>query len=287
MKFLKWLWNDFKLRVIQDNRGIIGTTAAIIMGTAAVASAGAAAYSSSQARKAAETQAEAGAAASAADIAYAKERGAPGFELEQAQVEAWKNIYGPMAGRVGPQLEAQLDEPFRLPQEYWQQVWQKGKERISAEYQPLMQKTTERVAGMGPGKLESPVAQKLFADIEKEKVRTIEDLAIDQTIAEWTEGVTAKQQAQENIFRFMGFQPSTGFAAPSVPGTYVPPIIPAGTTGIGEGIKTGARIASLFGSQPETGSFEYWQRQGLASTPSAAYAPQSISFGGQPLSGLL
>ena len=251
--------------------GVIGTTAALITAGAlavggGVMAASAARESSQQAVQEAEIQRQ-----------WQAEQYAPTKALEALQLQQYKDITMPyqqsiydlwkqygqpqtaeqykIFGEVGlpaertlaEKLRAGLEQPLQLPQDIWDKIWQQAREKTYGEYAGVEQKTSQRLAATG-GLGQGP-AQSLFKDIELGKAKSIESLAINQAIAEWTEKKTAQQTAYENVFKLLGYTPGT--TAPAVStgavGTVVPyTAIPATTSGIPEGISTGLRLADLF-----------------------------------------
>jgi len=123
------------------------------------------------------------------------------------QLQDYQNIYQPLAQSLGGKLSADLNEPFTLPEEEWSKIWQKGREKALAEYKPIERRMTQRFAGTGALDSSGQV-QKAFKDVELSKAKTIEDLAISQSLAEWEEKKAAKQLSYENILRFQGHQPT-------------------------------------------------------------------------------
>ena len=274
MLFRKIL-RHFIRRVVHNKQGFIattiavvgGTTAAIIAGaatTAAIAGGTAAVISSSQARSAAEAQAEAqrqatgvARAESAEEREFQRELAGPEQEFQQAQLDLFRDVFDPGIRDLEPQIRAGLEQPQSLPREILDELFQRGRERIGREFEGLTEKTTQRLAGGGPGKLRGGAAQQIFADIEQERVQSIEDLAIDQAIFEFEDRRFAQQQALENAFRFLGGAPSVGTpSVPSIssPAPFVAPQLPLQSTGIGEAAQTGLRLASLFGTPEISGT---------------------------------
>ena len=241
--------------------GVIGTTAALITAGALAAAGGVAAgVGASQASKQASEDAEAQRDWNTQQYAAAK-------ELEQVQLQEYKDItvpynqdlqklwqeYGlpqtteqykifgeqvlPAEKELATQLGANLTQPLQLPQEVWDKIWQQTREKTLAEYAPIEQRTTQRLAstgGIGGGPGES-----LFKDIELSKAKSIESMAIEQAINEWTEKKAAKQQSYENIFKMLGYTPgtTTPTTSTSAVGTIQPYVNqPAQTSGVAEGI---------------------------------------------------
>ncbi len=257
--------------------GVIGTTAAIIGGVA-LAGAGAVA-----AGMAAGDQSEQAAENAQAQRDWETAQYGPAKELEKLQLEQYKNIqmpytqdiydlwkdYGkaqtteqykifgdvglPAERELATQLKESLTQPLSLPQDIWDKVWQQAREKSLAEYAPIEQRTSQRLAasgGIGQGPAES-----LFKDIELSKAKSIETIAIDQAISEWNEKKAAKQQAYENVFRLLGYTPSTTAPSTATSGVGVQqPYVaqPYQTSGVGEGIASFINnvspLASLMGS---------------------------------------
>ncbi len=261
-KIKKWLYDHTPRhsRWIYNEKGLIGTTAAIIGGTLAVGAGVAAGSAAQSASKRAKSEAEQQArlqmseserlqAERAEEVAFQRELAAPRKEFQERQLALFKDVFDPQLRAFAPRIQQQLDQPLSLPQEVFDELFQRGRERIGREFGVLEEKTTQRLAGAGPGVLRGGQAQQLFGEIERERVRSVEDLAIDQAIFEFQEKKIAQQQAFENAFRFIGGAPTIGQAQvpsiPSAPG-FIPPPIPEASSGLSEGLSTALRVASLF-----------------------------------------
>lgn len=217
----------------------IGTTAAILGGTAALAGAGASAYSSYQQSKAAKSAAD-------AQRAYLQQQTAPSRELEQVQLEDYKNITRPIlqseadiygqyrAPRVGaeealaldqiagqrellgsqrsvglPAYEAlgkrvmsDLNDPFGIPKEVSDRVFQQAQRRIAESTEGTRQRTSERLAGSGA--LGSGASDALFAEFDLDELQALEDFALEQTLAEINLELSGRQNAIQNAAQFVG-----------------------------------------------------------------------------------
>lgn len=185
-----------------------------------------------------------------------------GMPYEQSLYDLWKTYgqpqteeqykifqeYGiPAEKALAGKISAGLEQPLQLPQDVWDKIWQQARERTLSEYAPVERMTTQRLAAKGG--LEQGPADVLFKDIELSKTKSVESLAINQAIQEWTEKKTAQQQAYENVFKMLGYQPTTNVPATSTSavGTIQPYVsVPAASYGVGEGISNALRFASLF-----------------------------------------
>lgn len=166
---------------------------------------------------------------------------APQKAYQEKQLKLFEDIFEPTSRQIGGLLQAQLTEPFQLPEDLWAKTWQKARERTMAEFAPVERRTTQRLAGIGGLDVHGQ-AQKLFGDIETQKVKSIESLAVEQAISEWTEKKQAKQQSFENVFKYLGYEPSV-----STPTTY--PYQMQDYSGISD---LGSRISELIYPKPAT-----------------------------------
>lgn len=131
-----------------------------------------------------------------------------------SQYGMWKDIYEPSSRQIGGLLQAQLTEPFQLPEDVWAKTWQKAREKTLGEYAPIERQATQRFASTG-GLDTSGAAQKYFENLDFQKAKSIETLAIDQAIQEWQSKQQAKQQSIQNMFNYMQYQPSFGMELPT------------------------------------------------------------------------
>lgn len=129
------------------------------------------------------------------------------------------DVFLPTSRELGGKLQAELTEPFQLPEDVWNKTWTKARERTLQEYEPIERQASERFAGAGALESSGRVG-KYFENLDISKAKSIEDLAVNQAIQEWNEKKTAKQQSYENIFRYLGYQPSaasTNIYNPNIP----------------------------------------------------------------------
>ena len=103
--------------------------------------------------------------------------------------------------QLGNKLTQQLDQPLQLPQDVWQNIWQQGAERVTGQYQPLRQKAGERAAGAGM--LGQGPTENYFQNLDLAQAKSMEDMAIDMAIQEWTEKKSAQQQSIQNMQQFI------------------------------------------------------------------------------------
>jgi len=173
-----------------------------------------------------------------------------------SQFNQYKNIFTPATEKLGGQLTAQLDQPLSLPENIWENIWTKTKERQADVFAPVEKRATERFAGTGALESSGQV-QKFFGDVDLAKAKGLEDLAVDQAIAEWNEKKIAKQGSIENMFRFLSGTPSFG-GVPQSTVTQAIPTIPGGGEGpdfgsIFGGAAGGAGLAAMLGLGAGTG----------------------------------
>lgn len=136
-------------------------------------------------------------------LRFKKKATEPQLQYTQSPWEQqYHDFLDPSIRQLGGQLQSDLTQPFSLPEEFWQGLWQKGRERTLNEYAPIDRRQTQRFASTGA--LDSSgQAQKWFGDLELSKAKSIEDLAIEQTLNEWNEKKMAKQQAITNMGNFV------------------------------------------------------------------------------------
>ncbi len=138
---------------------------------------------------------------------------------QRSNFALFQDVFEPSTRAMGGRLAADLTEPLQLPQDQWDKIWQTSKDRAVSAYEPISRQASQRFAGAGS--LESSGAvQNYFKDLDLSKAKNIEDLAVNQALQEWGQKINAKQQATENSFRFLGYQPAgsnaSGPAAPNV-----------------------------------------------------------------------
>lgn len=150
----------------------------------------------------------------------------------QSQYKLFQDIFEPQTRSLGGMLGQDLSQPMTLPEETWSNIWQKSRERTLGEFAPIEQRATERFYG---NQTPEGAREKYFSGLDIQKAKSIEDLAINQAIQEWSEKKVAKQQAIENQLRFLGYQPSFNIT-PQVPQYYSS--MPQGSnySGLGAGI---------------------------------------------------
>lgn len=168
-----------------------------------------------------------------------------------SQQKLYQDVFEPTSRQIGGVIQRDLTEPFQLPEDVWSKVWQKSRERTLGEYAPIEKRMTERFAGTGALDTSGQV-QKWFGDVELSKAKSIEDLAVNQAIQEWTEKKMAKQQSIGNAFQFLTGEPQFNVPMPQSM-AYIPPV----NTNTGNWI-TGASEGNskfwsdlMFGSSPE------------------------------------
>jgi hypothetical protein len=124
----------------------------------------------------------------------------------ESQFKNYQDIYNPLQQQFGQKISADLNNPMSLPEDQWTKIWQQAQQRNAEAYNPVMQKTSQRLAATG-GLDNSGQAQNAFRQIDLSKAKSIEDLAINQALAEWQDKVSAKKTSYDNAFRFMGGTP--------------------------------------------------------------------------------
>lgn len=135
----------------------------------------------------------------------------------QEQFDLYRNLYEPGIRQLGGQLSQDLTQPFQLPQDVWDKVWQQGRERTLSQYAPIERAQTQRFASTGALDNSGQV-NKFFGDLELSKAKSIEDLAVEQAIQEWTQKTQAKQQAISNYGNFLQSSPTLQSFGYNIPG---------------------------------------------------------------------
>lgn len=278
---------------LQNERGIVGTTAAILGGAAI--GGGVAAYSSRQQSKAAKSAAE-------AQARYAEQALAPSKELEQMQVDFARDYYYPQARKEagfydqyrGPTLEtenrlyeqqaggleallplvygnlgltqgedgtytsdpASVEQLYGLPEGYSDKIFQRNRRRVSEQYAPVRARQGERLAARGG--LDSGAADQLFGEIDMAELQDVEDLAFDQSLAEFDMARQGRQQALQNVYGFY-----------NLPGRLQRPSIAGAQENTGEVGSTIPYISDLYTPIPRVGVNYGDVAQGIYSGASA------------------
>jgi hypothetical protein len=131
----------------------------------------------------------------------------------KSQYQLYKDVYEPGVRSLGGELGDQLKQPLQLPEDVWANIWQKSAANVKNEYDPLRQQAGERFAGKGM--LNQPVTEKYFQNLDLSQAKSMETMAVDMAIQEWTEKKTAKQQAIQNSMAFQGYQPTFNLPMPT------------------------------------------------------------------------
>lgn len=143
----------------------------------------------------------------------------------ESQFKNYQDVFNPLVKQLGGSISNDLQNPMSLPEDEWSKIWQKTRERNSAEYAPIERQTSQRLAATGA--LDSSgQSQKAFRDIDLSKAKSIEDLAIQQALAEYNDKKAAKQSAYDNAFRFSGGAPA--FQQPNSTATEAQPYLTGG-----------------------------------------------------------
>jgi len=135
----------------------------------------------------------------------------------QSKYKEYQDIYQPMTKSLGASISKQLSEPLTLPEDVWNNIWQKSKANTIQGYNETRQTAGERLAGKGM--LNQPVSEKYFQNLDLAQAKSIESLAIDMAIQQWTEKKTAQQQAIANASNFVSGAPNFTIS-PQVPQYY-------------------------------------------------------------------
>lgn len=115
---------------------------------------------------------------------------------------------------LGGMLGEDIKNPLSLPEDVWSGLWTKAREKTLGEYKPIEQAATERFAGSGM--MGSGPSQKYFQGLDISKAKSLEDMAIDMSIQEWTEKKAAKQSAYTNMQNYLNmFSPNFNLPMPT------------------------------------------------------------------------
>lgn len=145
--------------------------------------------------------------------------------LEQEQRNLVSDIFLPSTRSLGGKLASDLTSPFQFPQEDFNRAFQSAKTRTMEGFEPARRNLSNQLAARGVTSEMSGAAGKEFRDIDIQQARSIEQVAVEQALQEFNYTQQSKQQSIENMFRFLGRQPS--FGSPSLPG-FTPPGAPSG-----------------------------------------------------------
>lgn len=153
--------------------------------------------------------------------------------IEQQKI--YQDISLPAYRTLGEKLSSDLATPWDESEmgSVYDKVWQKAQERTASQWAPIEAQTSQRLAGAGA--LETGAALKTGTDIEFQKYKSNESLAIEQAINEYNAKATAKQQSYSNIFSYLGLQPQTDTGALTGLSSYSPEVIPSYVAQEGEG----------------------------------------------------
>jgi hypothetical protein len=123
----------------------------------------------------------------------------------KSQYQLYQDVFEPTTRSLGGILGEQLTQPLSLPEDVWSNLWQKARAKTVGEYGQVRQQATERAAGSGM--LGQGATEKYFQNLDLSQAKSIEDLAVDMSIAEWNEKKQAQQQALSNAMNFVNQQP--------------------------------------------------------------------------------
>ena len=135
----------------------------------------------------------------------------------QSQYKLYQDTYEPQARSLGNVLGEQLKSPTLMPDQYWNNAYQTQAGNITGQYDKLRQTGTERAAGSGM--LGQGPTEKYMQGLDLAQGKSMEDMAVDMAIQQWTEKKTAQQQAISNMGNFVNQQPMFGIQ-PAVPQYY-------------------------------------------------------------------
>ena len=117
-------------------------------------------------------------------------------------------VFLPAQRALGGKLAADVESPWLDTKPIFEDIWRRTREKTAAEWKPIEERTSQRLAGAGA--LDTGAAIKEFGNIEQGKYKSLETQAIDQALQEFNLQNQAKQSSYENMFRYLGGQPSVG-----------------------------------------------------------------------------
>lgn len=162
----------------------------------------------------------------------------------QEQLKNYQDIYSPDTQQLGAVLARDLANPISDP--LWGKVWQQTKERTMAPFDTQSRQMSQRFASTGALNSSGQV-NKAFQQLDYNKQKSIEGIAIDQAIAEWQ----AKQQAISNMNNFIQGQPQFNIPMPSSQ-SYIQP----GKAGSSSAAKAWSMIAPMSGLSDIAGNVQ-------------------------------
>jgi hypothetical protein len=191
-------------------------------------------------------------------------------------------VYEPNYRAYGARVMEGLDQPYGLPQEVSDRLFQQSRARSSALYNPQRQAMSERLAGAGA--LDSGASINAFNRLDEQQLRDLEDQAFQQTLAEIDLERTGRQQATTNLRDFFGVNPATNMplsqldtnAITQLPsagqGMYVPqPQVGVNWGDVAQGAYQGAQFGAGFGGGIPT-------QYGQAGYHGAGYANYPLAY---------
>lgn len=151
-----------------------------------------------------------------------------GKPIQQGQLENYQNVSLPLLGTLGNKISSDVNTPWDESEmkSVFDKIWQQTREKTAAEFDPITQRTSQRLAGAGA--LDTGASIKAFGDIEQNKYKSLETQAIDQALQEFNVKNTAKQQSYTNAFQYLSnSNPSLNTSAITGVGNWQPEVIPS------------------------------------------------------------
>ena len=149
-----------------------------------------------------------------------------GKDIAAGQLSTYKDVGLPAYRTLGEKLSADVATPWDESEMkgVYDKIWQQTREKTAAEYKPIEQRTSQRLAGAGA--LDTGASIKAFGDIEQSKYQSLENQAINQALQEYNAKVTAKQTSYSNMFSYLQNQPMANTSA-ITSANYQPEVIPS------------------------------------------------------------
>ena len=136
---------------------------------------------------------------------------------QESQFNLYKDIFEPSSRQLGGQLQADLTSPFSLGSDLEGDIWRRAKERVGGEYEKVSRSASERLAGSGM--LGQGPAEQYFQNLGQQKLKSLEDVAVEQAIWEYGQ---KNQEKTDRYNRMTSFLNTSKINAPNVSGYGTP-----------------------------------------------------------------
>jgi hypothetical protein len=167
-----------------------------------------------------------------------------GSPIQESQLKTYQDVGLPAYRTLGEKVSADVATPWNESEmkSVFDNIWKQTRERTAAEYSPIEQRTSQRLAGAGA--LDTGASIKAFGDIEQSKYKSLETQAIDMALQEFNVKNQMKQQSYSNLFKYLGGQPNVNTSAITSP-NYQPELIPPYTAPAQQPFNWGGMMGGL------------------------------------------